>query len=299
MTRRAGWIIGGAAAAVVLTVATIWLLAPRGGSAEDVALDYVRALESGDLDAVAAVGVEVSEDAAAAFSGASVRPSGATVESADVSGDEATVAVSFSLGDERHEADFHLARDGGRWLLDAESALGELRITAASGTPVQVGEAMIPADSSLAMLPAQYDLATAPTGLLDGEARAEVMPGTVAEVTVDAALRAEATDAAQEQLNAHLAACAEPAATVAEHCGIRIPWAADLTEMTGIRYRIEELPTLTLSLTEFHADDGVLVATVSGTGHDGAERSVTYRTQDWSLRGDVSFTPEDIVLSVW
>src|SRR5688572_9756821 len=68
--RRTAWIIGGATLTVVLAAGVAWLLIPRGGSAEDQALAYLRALEVGDLTAVNAAGLDASADAAAAFNGA-------------------------------------------------------------------------------------------------------------------------------------------------------------------------------------------------------------------------------------
>jgi hypothetical protein len=43
----------------------------------------------------------------------------------------------------------------------------------------------------------------------------------------------------------------------------------------------------------------VIVATVTGTALDGSAKSITYRSTNWSLRGDVTFEDDDIVLSVW
>ncbi len=69
--------------------------------------------------------------------------------------------------------------------------------------------------------------------------------------------------------------------------------------MSGIRYRIEQLPTVEIEDEGFLAEGGVLIATVTGTGHDGTSRSVTYRSEDWAVRGDVDVTGEGVEISVW
>nr|WP_017203945.1 hypothetical protein [Microbacterium barkeri] len=69
--------------------------------------------------------------------------------------------------------------------------------------------------------------------------------------------------------------------------------------MSEIRYRIERSPTVTLTPTAFVADGGILVATITGTGQDGSPRTTTYRTDSWSVRGDVAFSADGIELSVW
>jgi len=124
-------------------------------------------------------------------------------------------------------------------------------------------------------------------------------PRSAAVRSDDSLSEADATKIAQNQLEAHLEACTEPAAVAPDSCGIAIPWAADFGSVTGIRYRIEQMPVLTLTPPTFRADDGILVATVTGTGLDGAAKSLTYRTTDWMLRGDAEVKPNDVVLTPW
>src|SRR5690606_3303981 len=61
---------------------------------------------------------------------------------------------------------------------------------------------------------------------------------------------------AQDQLTAHLQHCTAPADTIPAHCGIRLPWAADLRTPTEFRYRAERMPALTLSGDSFRATGG-------------------------------------------
>jgi hypothetical protein len=243
--------------------------------------------------------MDVTEQAAESFEAASGRVEEPRVESVVDAEDSATVTVSYAIADERLDAVMELARVDGRWIPLPGTATGEVRATATIGGFVAIGDVVLPADAPIRLLPAVYALAPAPTAMLDGAATVRVLPGDTADVELTATLRPEATDIAQEQLDAHLAECTAPAATVPPGCGIRIPWAADLTAVSGIRYRIEQSPALTLSATSFRADSGVLVATVTGSGFDGAERTVSYRTQSWALIGDVAFTAEDIVLTAW
>lgn len=123
-------------------------------------------------------------------------------------------------------------------------------------------------------------------------------PRSVSGIGVDLS-HAQLEAAAQQRLDAVVEACTRPATEIPEACGFRIPWAADLAEVDGIRFRVEEPPTLAVTLPTFHADGGVLVATLTGTGTDGESAAVTYRTEDWMLRGDVTVKNAGVVLSVW
>lgn len=295
MKRRTWWIVSGAAAGVVVIAVLVWLLVPRPAGAEDQALAYLRALADGDIAAVQATGLEVSEAAASAFLAADGRISEGKVESADQGGATTTVRVSYLLGDERFETDIDMRSEGERWVPDVSTALGTVRTEHAAA----IGDAILPAGETVPLLPAEYDLVAAPSQFLDGSALIRVAAGSAQDVALDAALRPEATESAQTQLDEYLAECTQQAPEEPPSCGIAIPWAADFASVSDIRYRIEKAPVLVLTPTTFRADDGVLVATVTGTGHDGAESTLSYRTENWMLRGDVSFTADDIVLSVW
>jgi hypothetical protein len=111
---------------------------------------------------------------------------------------------------------------------------------------------------------------------------------------------APAAERAQEKLDALLTTCAESTAIAPpEHCGIVIPWGTEFADVTGIRYRIEKVPALMLDDDSFTATGGVLVATVSGTGQDGATRTETYRTENWSVRGDIAITDDEVDIDIW
>ncbi|WP_067198049.1 hypothetical protein [Microbacterium sp. XT11] len=101
---------------------------------------------------------------------------------------------------------------------------------------------------------------------------------------------AQVAEHAQAALDEDLAECARStAATPPERCGIRIPWGTEFSAVDSIRFRIEKLPVLSLEAegSRFIASGGILVATVTGTGLDGSPRTENYRTDDWTVRGDV------------
>lgn len=296
MRRRTGWIAAGAALAVVLGAGAAWLLIPRSGSAEDQALAYLHALQDGDLAAVKATGLEVSADTAAAFEGASAYISEVLVDASAESDSSTVVRASFTLAGEHVKTEITMIERGGRWVPDPATALGTTQIDAPAG----VGDAVFAADAAVSLLPAQYEAIASPVEFLEGSATIPMTPGGTQDVALEVTLRPEATERAQKQLAQYLETCTQPASEVPVSCGLAIPWAADFSEVSGITYRIEQAPIISLTPTSFQAGEGVLVATVTGTDIGGdAGQSVSYRTSNWALRGDVAFTADDIVLSVW
>ncbi|MFK3676129.1 hypothetical protein ACI2IP_00270 [Microbacterium sp. NPDC090218] len=305
MSRRGRWLIGGAAAVVAVAAGVwIWQSTSRTPTPEESALSYLRALESGDPDAVEGAGVDVSAEALGAFAAATDFIEDAAVRTVSGGdgrppGDEkATAEVSFLLDGEEHTAELSLTAVEGRWTVDA-SGFGTMTATTTTGSFVAIGAQTFPISKKTALLPAVYTIAAAPTTLLEGQSSMLVLPGEDSEIALDATVRPEATAAAQEQLDEHLTACTAPAGAAPEGCGIRIPWGTDFRAVSEFRYRVEELPVVTIEGTEFRADGGSLVSTVTGTGQDGTERTTTYRTDSWSVRGGVAFTADDLVLSVW
>lgn len=310
MTRRRGWLLGGGIAAVLLVAVAsviaigVWQASSRPATAEETAQAYLQALSTGDADAVASTGVALSDDARAAFSGATSYIDDATVTGTDRRGGSTTVDVSFRLDDIDRTATLTLTRHDGGWRLE-RSALGLLDARLSAGSAVSIGDVVVPSGDPIALPPAVYDIAAAPTTLLDGTSTASLLPGETRTVEVDVELRDAATTAAQDVLDEHLEACTAdggvPSDTVAppEACGVRLPWGTDFREVADVAFRVEALPTVSLTPTMFTAGGGVLIATVRGTGQDGSARTTTYRTDAWTVRGDVAFTPAGIELTVW
>ncbi|PVE91547.1 hypothetical protein [Microbacterium sp. TPD7012] len=306
MTRRRWWLVGGLAALVVAAAGGVLIgqSLARPGTPQEAASAYVRALESGDPAAVAATGADVSATALGAFAGASALIDDAEVTGVEQNGEAAATAdIFFRLGEEKRTARLDITRVDGRWTVGA-SALGTATVTADLGSSVRLGDETVSVGEALLLLPAEYAVSAAPSSLLDGSANLLVLPGEDVEVTVEVTPLPAAVDAAQEQLDEHLAECtasddSTQAPTTPVGCGIRIPWGTEFRDVTDIRYRIETSPEIALDATGFLADGGVLIATVTGTGQDGTERTTTYRTDSWSIRGDIEFTEEELVLTAW
>ncbi|MCT2223839.1 hypothetical protein [Microbacterium paraoxydans] len=299
MSRRRWWLVGGVVVAVAVAGA-VWcgLSALRSPTAEEAALAYLRALESGDPEAVAATGTAVSDAALTAFAGASTTIQDAEVTDVREGDGGASATVRFRLDGDEHEADLRLTPGSGGWAVDG-SGLGALRTTTTIGTAVQVGGAVLPVDEDAALLPGVYPVTAAPRTLLTGTTDAVVLPGDDATASVTAELRPEATEAAQTQLEAYLKTCTADGTAVPDDCGIRIPWGTEFREISDIAFRVERFPAVVLTPTAFAADDGILEATVTGTGQDGDARTVTYRSTAWSVRGGVDITADELALTVW
>ncbi|MCM3779441.1 hypothetical protein [Microbacterium hydrocarbonoxydans] len=107
---------------------------------------------------------------------------------------------------------------------------------------------------------------------------------------------------AQAEVDEHLEQCAAagaPDGVMPEACGIRIPWGTEFAAVSDARFRIERMPEVSLTDDGFVAQGGELIATVTGTGQDGAPRTETYRTQNWSVRGDAERTRTGVDITVW
>lgn len=301
MSTARRWVIGAAAGIVVIAAGLwLWQSTARTSTPEEAALDYLHALESGDTDAVVATGVVVSATALDAFEAATALIEDAEVTNIreDADGASAAVEISFALEGEKQNAQLVLGIVDGRWSVDS-TGLGALTAESTIGTDVAIGDTTMPAGKSVPLLPATYTVTAAPTTLLEGDSSVQVLPGAEVTTAVDAAVRPEATAAAQTELDELLETCTALAAEVPDGCGIRIPWGTEFRDVADIRFRIDTSPAISLSPTGFTAADGVLVATVTGTGQNGEARTTTYRTENWSLRGDVSFTGDGIELSAW
>lgn len=302
--RRAGVIgIAVGAAALIIGGAVVWWLVARPLTAEESATRYLDALAAGDFAAIDDLRSEPLDPAAEtvleqAFAGASEHVRSPRIDRLVAEDATTTVHATIQLAGEEHALTFELAAEGGRWLLAADY-LGDLTVSTPLGDSVWVGDALAPVTAPILLLPAVYPVVAAPRGLLVGEESAIIADGR-SEVAMDVTLTAEATDRAQEQLDAYADACAAPATAVPDHCGLKVPWAADLASLAGLTFRIETRPTVRLSPdgTTFAATDGVIVATAQGSTRTGAPGSFTYRAADWALRGTIAFTGDEMVLAV-
>lgn len=305
--RRAALVATGVLVLGAVGAGVWWQAASRPPTAEQAAAAYLRALESGDGDAVAEVVPGLVPSAVRAFDGATALITDAELRGVEPEGDDvASAEVSFRLAGENRAALLTLTLRDGRWGVD-ESGLGRLTATSSLGSFVAVGGQMLATGEEALLPPAEYEVSAVPTELLEGAATVTVLPGGESAPAVAATRRPEAEDAARAQLDARLERCTAPssdsagdaAARPAAGCGIRIPWGTEFRSIDDVGYRIERAPALELADDTFRATGGVLVATVHGVGQDGTQRTVTYRTSSWSVRGDVDYTADDIILTPW
>lgn len=304
MKRGAVVAVVGAAAVVAAGVGVaVWAL-DRPPTPEAVAESYLRALSEGDFAGIEAVMREPLEQTErdpleAAFAGASGYITdydfSVTDDGSGTKGVRADVEIAGAPG----VVFFGLQSDGGEWKV-ADDMLGSLAVTTTLGDSVLVGGLLAFAGPPIPLLPAVYPIAASPAGVLTGSTEAVVTNEEPVRATLEAALTAEATALAQTQLDAYAEACAAAATAVPDDCGLKIPWAADFASLDGIRFRIEQLPAVALGADArtFAATGGVIVATATGTARDGSAASVTYRADDWALRGTLRFTRDQMALLV-
>lgn len=295
------WLV--VATVTVLLVAAsivVWQSRSHTVSADDAAHAYLRALESGESSAVEATGVDVSDEALQAFDGADSVVTDAAVISVEETGSSATARVSFVLGGTEHDAELTLVRSDGRWVPD-RSGLAEVTASQTLGTAVAIGDTVLDTADAITLVPAVYDVSVVPAAYLSGSVDVVALPGAIDRVDVEASLRPEAADAAQQRLDAILEDCASETAIPVDGCGIRIPWGTDFGSVDDAAFRIEAMPSIVLAEdgASFTASGGELVATLTGTDRDGNARTTTYRSENWAVRGDVTFDGNEMTLTVW
>jgi hypothetical protein len=300
--RRTGIILGAIAAVVIAGgAATAWWLLSRPAGPDAAAAAYLQALSAKDGAAAAALLADDSDadSLAAAFSGATAYPSATTVRSVAEHGSRATARVTFRLDGKERTATLDLIRDDHGWRLGT-GALGSVTATTSMGDAVSVGGRLVRAGQTARVLPAVYPVTAVPARILTGSAPATALPGGSTEVAVAAALAPDAAATAGAQLEQYEDACTAPATAVPSHCGLRVPWAADLATLTSLAFRIDKRPAVTLAADAktFAATGGAVVATARGTTRAGTSATFTYRALDWALRGSVSFAGGTMTLSV-
>ncbi|QKJ19053.1 hypothetical protein [Microbacterium hominis] len=299
--RRAA-VIGIVAVAILAAAGGIaWWVLSRPAAPDATARAFVEALAAGDGGAAAALLEQApAPETLDAFGGATAyidEPMVTGVGAAE--GEPVAADVTFVLDGAQHDARLGLVETAAGWAVAANS-LASLTASTALGDAVRVGGVLVPAGEPIDLLPGVYPVVAAPDAALVGSAAAVALPGEQVAAAVTPTLAPGALADAQSDLDAYADSCTRAAAEVPDACGIRIPWAADLARVTSITYRIEAYPTLVLAddLSGFDATGGVLVATATGVDHDGADASFTYATQDWTLRGDVDFRGDEMVLAV-
>lgn len=295
-----------AASALAIGAGVVGWTLTRPPSLEDAVEGYLSALADGDLARLAEVRLpdtsnpDAERTLTAAFSSATEYISEPKIE--EVTTDSARTASArarVELGGGSHTIFFGLTLADGRWMVDRDYA-ASLEITTTLGDAVHVGDALVSTDTNVSLLPAKYLITAAPAQFVHGDSTVVATNEEPLTTTVTASVTSDATAQAQKQLDAYAGACTEPATTVPENCGIRVPWAADLVSLDRIAFRIEKYPVASIpdDGATFAATGGVLVATATGTSRAGGTASFTYRADDWALRGTVTFTGNEMVLAV-
>lgn len=300
---KRGAVIGIVVGAVVLVAggAGAWWALSRPPSPADTARAYLAALEKGD--AKAALDLTDATDGAraqaeAAYAGATARLADSTVKQTSETAGTATVSVVYTLGGAEVSADLTLHDDGGWTIADG---LGTITPTTTLGRAVTIGgTAVVTSGDTVELLPARYDVVATPAGILTGSTTADAAPGVETAVAVEASLDPGAAAVVQAQLDAYAQTCAKPATAVPPNCGLKVPWGADLSALKSLAFRIEKTPQVALAAdaSSFDATGGVVVATARGTARGGGEGVFTYRSDDWALRGSLSFDGAQLVLAV-
>lgn len=303
---KRGAVIGIAAgfAALAVVVGVTAVLLSRPPSPEAAAESYLRGLSEGDFDAIAPLLPDTAdaEHLEASFDGATGYISDYSYTLAEDSSGTLGVRADVEIDGDPGVVHFLLVPDSGGWLIG--DFLAGLNVSTTIDGDVIVNDSVLVGDvltpASTTLLPAVYAVSPTPAGILSGGTEVAVTNEEPVDLAVEASLAPAATAWAQEQLDVYATACAEPRAEVPPNCGIRVPWAADLGTLDGIRFRIEQLPRVSLSPDgrTFAATGGVLIATAAGTARDGSAASFTYRADDWSLRGSIRFSGEEMTLRV-
>lgn len=296
MKRRGMWIGVGAALIVVAAALLAVLLMSPKESAEQRALAMLNVLASGDAEAIRAEWPAAPDDTLAALDGSTARISDPEIVSISrTAPDGPLVVVAYTLEGEKQQAQLQLTEQDGRL-----RAAGTAPFSAVSfDRTVTIGAVVVPAEQTVHLVPGSYDVRAAPAEFVIGDLHVQAQVSGSQKHEIPVQLSEDAAPAAQDQLDGYAAQCTASADTVPDNCGIALPWPADLVEINRIEYTVEQTPTISLTLDAFAADGGILVATVTGEDFAGTTTSVSYRTENWTLRGDVSFTDDDIVLSVW
>ncbi|GAA5150480.1 hypothetical protein GCM10025768_15480 [Microbacterium pseudoresistens] len=297
MSRRARTALIAVGAMILLgAVAGIWwMLRPAPGPAE-TALGCFEALARADAQGVRSCGADVDEQQAAALAAADATVSDPVAVAEEVDGDRARVTVSYTLDGDAHRTTVELRRGSAGWS-PSTSLAGTVSVTRPWGA---VSVAGIDASVPIALLPGVYEASAAPAPYMTGSVGIAVHPGETTKAELAPELTDESTTAAQAQLESYLGECTAEAAEIRPHCGIRIPWGADAASLTSVAYRVEAMPQIVLTpeSASFAATGGVLIATVHGLDANGAEVQSTYRTDAWSVYGDVVFTVEALRIAV-
>ncbi len=236
------------------------------------------------------------------------------ITSSRVSGDQATVRVSYSLDDTAYDGYVELSKSGKQgvffdsWKIDSP-LVGELPVyvsnstsdtteAAVNGTTVSFGD-----EYSLPAYPALYTVGAPGNDFFSAEEQSyAVATGSRASydgVTLDVAPTEALTAAVQEAVNAHLDECVKSTELDPEGCNLRLSWYSDFTSVDKVAYKVGEYPTVEVDEygSYFDATGGSYTADVTGTTYDGAKDTLPFGLDgDWGITGKIVIDGDTVTI---
>jgi hypothetical protein len=236
------------------------------------------------------------------------------VTSSRVSGDIATVRVSYSLDGTAYDGYIELSKAGKQglffdtWKIDSP-LVGELPVYV-SNSPAETTEAAINGTTvtfgdeySLAAYPAVYTVGAPGNDFFTAEEQSyTVATGSRASydgVTLEVAPTEALTTAVQEAVNAHLDECVKSTELDPEGCNLRLTWYSDFSSVDKVAYKIKDYPTVEVDEygSYFDATGGSYTADVTGTTYDGSKGSLPFGLDgDWGLTGSIGIDGDTVTI---
>jgi hypothetical protein len=231
-----------------------------------------------------------------------------------VSGDQATVRVSYSLDGTAYDGFIELSKAGKQavlfdtWKIDTP-LLGDLSVlisnssseeneAAVNGTTVAFGD-----EYSLPAYPALYTVGAPGNDFFSAE-EVEYAVGTGTRASYEGVdLELAPTEAlqsgAQDAVNAYLDECAKSTELDPENCGLRLSWYSDFTSVDKVEYKIDDYPVVEIDEygTYFTAEGGSYTADVTGTTYDGSKDTLPFGLDgDWGISGKLVIDGDTITI---
>jgi hypothetical protein len=236
------------------------------------------------------------------------------VTSSRVSGDIATVRVSYSLDGTAYDGYIELSKAGKQgvffdtWKIDSplvgdlpvyvSGSTSETTEAAINGTTVDFGD-----EYSLPAYPAVYTVGAPGNDFFSAEEQTyAVATGSRANfdgVTLEVAPTEALTAAVQEAVNAHLDECVKSTELDPEGCNLRLTWYSDFSSVDKVAYKVKTYPTVEVDEygSYFDATGGSYTADVTGTTYDGSKGTLPFGLDDdWGLTGSIVIDGDTVTI---
>ncbi|RWZ64654.1 hypothetical protein ELQ92_07890 [Labedella populi] len=281
---------------------------------------YLSAIANGDASAANKLADPGVEDEQAAlltddvFGEASAFIENPKVTGSRVSGDLATVRVSYNLDGTAYDGSIELSKAGKQglffdsWKIDSP-LVGDLPVyvsgssadtteAAINGTTVAFGD-----EYSLPAYPAVYTVGAPGNDFFSAEEQSyAVATGSRASydgVTLEVAPTDALTAAVQEAVDAHLDECATSTELNPEGCNLRLTWYSDFSSVDKVTYKITTYPTVEVDEygSYFDATGGSYTADVTGTTYEGAKGTLPFGLEDeWGITGKIVIDGDTVTI---